>query len=171
MYSDGNRREINKQREQTIQLFFDNLTTMMKNSTVNYKIGYAFLSIENGECYDVSEEIIHTSEYIPIIHLYNNPNISIDESIEEGGIDSIMKKVHCIDVIFNLIKGRKVPLPHLISIKFTNPNTRAVGRLVFIDLMYSPFTPSGRDNTINSIRKLWKQSIYFIQLNTLFFIH
>lgn len=38
----------------------------MKISTVNYKIEHAFLGIENGECYGISQEIIHTSEYIPM---------------------------------------------------------------------------------------------------------
>lgn len=73
--------------------------------------------------------------------------------METRGIDSIMRTVDKVGKIRELMIDREMTAPYFLSIKVTNTNTKAIGRFAIIDLLYSPFSPSVRDNTLNSIRK------------------
>lgn len=135
--SDGHRRTMDEQRNKTFDVIFEQFETAIGNSTESFEIEYAFLGLMNRECYDVRKKIVRTND-----------------SMETRGIDSIMRTVDKVGKIRELMIDREMTAPYFLSIKVTNTNTKAIGRFAIIDLLYSPFSPSVRDNTLNSIQDI-----------------
>ncbi|CAO3628553.1 unnamed protein product [Mucor hiemalis] len=135
--SDGHRHAMDEKRNQTFKVLFEQLDTAISNSAEIFELEYAFLGLVNSECYDVRKKIIRTNE-----------------SMETRGIDSIMRSVDNVGKIRDLMIDREMTIPYLLSIKLTNTNTKTIGRFSIIDLLYSPFSPSVRDNTLNSIQDI-----------------
>ncbi len=63
MHSDGHKHDMNKQRNQTVQIIFDLLKSSIDDIATPVLIEFAFLGIKNGECYDIRKKITRSSKY------------------------------------------------------------------------------------------------------------